>query len=115
MLISTGYWMEKRDSATDHKETAAKRRGWRLPPWALLLALAGTIGIALSLALTTTHVLEYVSLSMLVGGLLYGMGVVVMVIMTSGARSFWAAWAMRLVAPLPTAALIWYGLSSLGL
>lgn len=115
MLASTEYRMEKRDLATDQTENAAKKRGWRLPPWAVLLALAGAIGVALSLALTTTHVLDHVSLSMLAGGLLYGFGVVVMVFMTSGAHSLWAAWAMRLIVPLPTAALVWYGLFALGL
>lgn len=115
MLASASYQMEKDDPASTRDQTFVKKSGWRLSPWILFLILAGAIGIVLSLVLTTTHVLEYVPLSAFIAGMLYCLGLTVTVIVTSGAQSFWITWVMRLLIPLPAAALIWYGLFFLDL
>ena len=81
---------------------------------AIALAIAGALGIVVSIGFAMSFFLNYVSLATLVGGMAYILGVVTLALLSAGRSRSWMAWTIQLVAPLPGAVLIYWIISLFG-
>lgn len=82
---------------------------------AIALTVAGGIGILLSVGLAMSLFLHFISMSMLAAVVAYIAGVVALIIVSPRRRTGWRLWIFRLIAPLPGALLLGWGLSAIGL
>jgi len=81
---------------------------------AVILVLAGIAGVLLSVGLAMSLFLRFVTIGELTAIVLYLIGLCAMILMTAG-RTHWSVWPLRLLFPVPTALLVWWGLGALGL
>lgn len=97
------------------KKVDAEMRTPGLSDRAVALAIAGSIGLLLSIGLAMSLFLRYISASALIALTIYAMGVMALIVLTAGRARFWAIWPVRLLLPLPASLFIWWILSLFGL
>lgn len=92
-----------------------QRAGLHVPQRGTLLLFAGIAGVLLSAGLTLSFLLNYVSAAALIAGILYLVAVGGAGLVLSGDMRPLVSWGFRLLAPLPVALFVWWGLTLLGL
>lgn len=92
-----------------------RTRRFGLSDRAITLTLAGGVGMLLSAGLAMSLFLHYVTIATLSAIVIYFVGVIAMIVLTSGRMKHWSMWPLRLLFPAPAALLVWWGLSALGL
>lgn len=80
---------------------------------AFLLALAGAIGAIATLGMMSMLLWDWFGLPLLAAAVVYAIAVVVLTLMTTQATlERGPLWALRLLAPLPMACVIWFVLGA---
>ncbi len=82
---------------------------------AIALAIAGILGVLLSVVLAMSLFLRYVPVSTLVALVIYVFGVVALTLVTVGRGRPGTIWPVRLLLPIPAALFSWWVLWLFGL